>query len=309
MWKQFSESWGNLIDKLEGWFDGIVTNLPNIILAAAVMSFAFLLSSYIRKIVQKGIRKITNNDTVTGVIANIATAAFMILSLFLVLGILNLDKALTSLLAGAGVIGLAIGLALQDPMINLFSGVLMSVRDYYSVGDLVQTNGFEGKIKSINLRSTILDLADGQEVIIPNKDVLQNPLKNYSHTPRRRIEVKCGVAYNDDLEEVRDTVVRAIENNIEFMDIKPVSMYFTEFGDSSINFTVYFWQRITSQADYKAAHSKAIITIKKALDKNGFSIPFPIRTLDFGVEGGLRIDDIYPKKMIKSSLNGDKNNQ
>ncbi len=308
MWKQFNESWDNLVSKLEGWLDGIITNLPNIILAVLVMSVAFFLSTYIKKIAQKGLRKATKNDTVTGVLSNIATAAFMLLSLFLVLGILNLDKALTSLLAGAGVVGLAIGLALQDPMVNLFSGVLMSVRDYYSVGDLVATNGFEGKIKSINLRSTIIDLPDGQEVIIPNKDVLQNPLKNYSHTPRRRIEVNCGVAYNDDLEKVKDTVVNAIENNIEFIDSKPVALYFTEFGDSSINFTVHFWQRIVTHAEYKSARSKAIIAIKKALDKEGFTIPFPIRTLDFGVEGGVRIDDIYPKKALLSSTNGNGEN-
>ncbi len=301
MFQQFQESITHLIDKLKGWMDGLIVALPNIILAVIILVAAFFASSYIKRSVQKVMRRFSHNETIIGVMSNIITAVFIMVTIFLVLGILNLDKALTSLLAGAGVIGLAVGLALQDPMINLFSGVLMSVRDYYKVGDLVETNGYFGEIASISLRSTILKTPDGQEVIIPNKDVLQNPITNYSHTPRRRIDISCGVAYNDDLETVRTIAINAIENHIQFMDSKPVELFFTEFGDSSINFTIRFWQRIITKRDYLSAQSEAIIAIKKAFDKEGISIPFPIRTLDFGIEGGVRLDDIYPLQSIQKN--------
>ncbi|MEL6924630.1 MAG: mechanosensitive ion channel family protein [Bacteroidota bacterium] len=302
MWKQLKESWGNLVDKLEGWFDALVVNLPNIVLALVVLTGAYFASRYVKKGVTKLIGRATHNETVTSVLANIITAAFLILMLFVTLSILNLDKALTSLLAGAGVIGLAVGLALQDPMINFFSGVLMSVRDYYKIGDLVKTNDYFGKIKKINLRSTIILTHDGQEVVIPNKDVLQNPLVNYSHNPRRRVDLKCGVAYGDDLRKVKDIATKAIEENIDLPNNKPVEFFYTDFGDSSINFVVRYWQNAWSQAEYLQAMSSGIIAIKEAFDAEGITIPFPITTLDFGVVGGERLDELYPLERMTGSM-------
>ncbi|MFK7845300.1 MAG: mechanosensitive ion channel family protein, partial [Rhodothermales bacterium] len=144
MFKQFSDSFSNLMDKMQAWIDSIVLALPNIVLASIVLGISIFLARYFKKIVTKGLFRTTDNKTVVGVISNIAVAAFMIVSLFVILNILNLSEAVTALLGTAGVIGLAVGLALQDPLINLFSGVLMSVKDYYQIGDLIETNGFFG---------------------------------------------------------------------------------------------------------------------------------------------------------------------
>ncbi len=304
MLSQFSDSLKKLYSKLSGWVDEIVLALPNILLAVLFLTLSIFLAKNLKKVAIKALRKTTSNQTVIGVLSNMIVAAFMIISIFIVLNILNLSDAVTALLGTAGVIGLAVGLALQDPLMNLFSGVLMSVKAYYQVGDLIETNGFFGKIKEITLRSTILAMPDGQEVVIPNKEVLQNPLKNFSHNGRRRIELECGVSYEDDLEHVKKTAIEAIENcGMNINETKPVEVFFTDFGGSSINFTLRFWKNVTAQADYLAAKSEAIIALKKAFDKNDISIPFPITTLDFGVSGGLRIDEIYPPKQFNIPKN------
>lgn len=304
---QFKESLTNLYNKLEGWFNDIVLALPNIILAAIVLGLSLVMARYLKKMASKALCRTTGNQTVVGVISNVVVAGFMIIALFVVLNILNLSDAVTALLGTAGVIGLAIGLALQDPLVNLFSGVLMSVRDYYQVGDLIETNGYFGKIQRITLRSTILLQPDGQEVIIPNKEVIQNPLKNFSHNGRRRVELSCGVAYGDDLEKVKEIAISAIENSgIELRESRPIEFYFTEFGGSSINFTLRFWKNITAQKDYLAAKDLAIIALKKAFDENNITIPFPITTLDFGVVGGMRIDEVYPPKLLNNNNNNGK---
>jgi small conductance mechanosensitive channel len=300
MWQQLEISWKNLVEKLTSWLDSFIVTLPNIILSAIVMTVAYILSDYLRKYAKKLLKRISINPTLVSIGANMVTTVFMLLTLFLVLGILNLDKALTSLLAGAGVVGLAVGLALQEPMINLFSGIMMSVKSYYKEGDLIESNGFFGQISNITLRSTVILQTDGQEVILPNKEVLQNPLVNYSHNGKRRIEVNCGVAYGDDLEEAKEIVENAIKENVPYDTSMPIDVFFTEFGDSSINFTLRFWQKITNQRDYFIAKDKAVIAIKKAFDQRGITIPFPIRTLDFGVVGGERLDHLYPLKHFKS---------
>jgi small conductance mechanosensitive channel len=308
MIEQFQDSLNNLVQKLQGWLDNLILGLPNFVLAAIVLTISLFAARYLKKAAKKGLSRTTSNKTVSGFLSNLIVAVFMIISIFVVLSIMNLSDALTAMLGTAGVIGLAVGLALQDPMINLFSGVLMSVRDYYKVGDLIETNGFFGRIMKINLRSTVILTPQGQEVIIPNKDVLQNPLMNYSHNGRRRIDISCGVAYGDDLETVRKIAIKAIEeSDLNLAESRPIQLFFTEFGDSSINFKLRFWKNITEQSDYLEAQDKAIVALKKAFDKNGITIPFPIRTLDFGVVGGLPINEIYPPKKLGIKANGNGN--
>ena len=306
MLERFSESFGKLIAKLGEWLDAIVVMLPNLVLAAIVLGISIFAARYLKKVAQKGLMRTGANGTVVSVLSNIIVAAFMLVSLFVVLNILNLDDALTALLGTAGVAGLAVGLALQDPLVNLFSGVIMSVKTYYQVGDLIETNGYFGKILKISLRSTVILTPQGQEVIIPNKEVLQNPMINFSHNGRRRIDISCGVAYGDDLEKVKTIAVNAIVEDLNFNDSKPVELFFNEFGDSSINFTLRFWKRVTAQADYLEAQSQAIIALKKAFDKEGITIPFPIQTLDLGVVGGLPINEVYPPEKV-FARNGNSN--
>ena len=94
------------------------------------------------------------------------------------------------MLAGAGIAGLAIGFALQDPLANLFSGVMMSVRELYRKDDLIKSGDFFGTIDKISLRSTRIQTLDGQEVVIPNKDVLQSPLTNFTVNGSRRVDLR-----------------------------------------------------------------------------------------------------------------------
>ncbi len=305
MFEQFRESFKKLVEKMQGWLDSIILSLPNVILATIVLSMAIVVARNLKGFAEKAVQKTGANRTVAGLLANMMVTVFMLISLFVILNILDLSDALTALLGTAGVAGLAVGLALQDPMINLFSGVLMSVRDYYRVGDLVETNDFFGRIQKINLRSTVILSPQGQEIIIPNKEVLQTPLINYTHNGRRRIDVTCGVAYGDDLEKVKKVAIEAIENSgMNIRETKPIEFFYTGFGDSSINFKIRFWKNITAQKDYLEAQSQAIIALKKAFDAHGITIPFPVTTLDFGVVGGMGINEIYPpKKVFNKSIN------
>ena len=229
-------------------------------------------------------------------ISNLTAVVFGVIVLFIILSVLNLGESINKILATAGVLGLAVGLALQDPMNNLFSGVFMSVRKLYRIGDLVETNNHFGTIVDIDLRATKLKNPTGQLIIIPNKDVIQNSLKNYSSSGERRVDVSCGVSYGDDLDAVEKLVVKTIESLNNTINSKPVEVVFDEFGDSSVNFVVRFWINPNNQTDYLVEKSNAIKAIKKAFDANGIMIPFPIRTLDFGIKGGVPLD-----KMITSN--------
>ncbi|WP_225036380.1 mechanosensitive ion channel family protein [Winogradskyella sp. SM1960] len=282
MKEQFNKSLGNLIDKLIRWFNTIIENIPNFILAILVMIAAYFTAKYISKLVVKLVGKKVEQDSIKKAIARVSAVVVVTLGLFVALGVLNLSKALTSLLAGAGVVGLAIGLALQGTLANTFAGLMLSFRKKIQIGHWVETTGYSGEVIDINLKDFTLKEADNNLVIIPNKTILENPLKNYSLTTRMRVFLECGVGYESDLEKVEQLTKQVIANSFDQVkSADDVEFYYTEFGDSSINYLCRFWIEAESMLAKLRAKTTAIIEIKKAYDKEGINIPFPIRTLEF----------------------------
>lgn len=279
---QLSEAYNLLIDKLEGWFNIIVTNIPNLILAILVLFAAYFVSKYVNKYVSKLMARRVEQNSITNMVGRISAVVVVLAGLFLALGILNLSKTLTSLLAGAGVAGLAIGLALQGTLSNTFAGVVLSFRKKIQIGHWVETNGFSGEVMDINLKDFTIKEADNNIVVIPNKMILENPLKNFTLTTKMRVFLECGVGYESDLEQVEQLTKETICNTFDQIE-KPedVEFYYTEYGGSSINYLCRFWIDAENALEKLRAKSTAIIEIKKAYDKADINIPFPIRTLQF----------------------------
>ena len=283
-----------VIDKLQGWGEAFILMLPTLAAAIVILVIFIFVSRGISKLFLKIVSKFSKNDAINKLLAKVITVLIMIAGLFIALGILDLDKTVTSLLAGAGVVGLAIGLAFQDPILNVISGIIMSMREPFNIGDQVESNGYHGTITKISLRSTKLKRFTGEDVVIPNKMVIQNPLVNYTLTNYRRVDIACGVGYEDDLENAQKIAIDAIEKSIDHDSTRPVELYYDEFGDSSINFNLRFWLNMSEQKNYLEYKSKAIIALKKAFDKEGVNIPFPIRTLT--IDEGSPLDNRLSKR-------------
>ena len=196
---------------------------------------------------------------------------------------MSLDKAVASMLAGAGLVGLAIGFAFQDLIINFISGVIIAFKQPFNQGDLIATKGYVGIVKKMNFRAVMMETADGKWVIIPNRVVLEDAIINYTYTGRRRVDLQVGISYNEDLEFVQQLTIETIKQLECIANNSSVEFYYEAFGDSSINFVTRFWINFEhSEASFLKARSEAIILIYKAFKKHNINIPFPIRTLDFG---------------------------
>lgn len=293
----WSEAFDSLSDKLQSWIETFILMLPNFVAAVVVVAAFALLARLTRKIVQRVMRSVSPYTHVNNLLATVAYVVVIATGVFIALGVLDLDKTLTSLLAGAGIIGLAVGFAFQDITANFISGILLTMRRPFREHDLIESNDYLGVVEELNLRSTILRTFEGQVVIIPNKEVFQNALTNYSRTGQRRIDLSCGVAYGDDLEKARRVAIEAMEG-IGYRDQdRDVELFYDEFGGSSINFKLRFWIDFEQQTDYLEAQSEAIMRLKTAFDENDVTIPFPIRTLDFGVVGGEKLSDVLPRRL------------
>ena len=287
-----------LFDELQRWWALILRNLPNLLLALIVIVIGYTVTKFTKKYFNQISRRLIHDSTVAGLLSSVLTVLVVLAFLFLTLSVLNLTGVVTSLLAGAGVVGLALALAFQDPFLNLFSGIILSIRGLFREGDLVEVSGYMGKVQEVTLRHTVLVTLQGQDVIIPNKIVAQEPIKNYNKLAMRRVDLSCGVSYGDDLDKVRDITITAIKEHVAYDTNRAVELYFNEFGDSSINYTLRFWlsDRKSGQADYLQAQSDAIMAIKRAYDSNDIMIPFPIRTLDFGIKGGEKLSEVLPNE-------------
>lgn len=284
-----------ILNKLEEWVHTIIKMLPNFALAALVVVITYFIARFVRGLVKGVMHRATPHATLQYLISNIAFVGIILFGTFIALGLLDLDKTVTSLLAGAGIIGLALGFAFQDIASNFMSGIIMAVRMPFREGDIIETKDVMGIVTDMNLRSTTVRSFQGQYHIIPNKEVFQNVITNYNTYGKRRIDLPVGISYGDDLEKVKKVVLQAIDGVANVMQNEPVQFFYTEFADSSINFEIRFWISYRAQPDYLQVRSDAIMAIKKAFDNNDITIPFPIRTLDFGIKGGEKLNEVLPE--------------
>lgn len=285
-------------EKLFDWIKTFIQMLPNVMLAALIVVIAWLLARLARYWSKRLVAKMTDSLTLRRLIGNSVYLLVVLIGLFGALSILHLDKTVTSILAGAGIIGLALGFAFQDIAANFISGITMAAQRPIRVGELIGTNDHIGTVERIDLRTTELRDLQGIQIIIPNKDIFQSVLMNYTRHGIRRVDIVVGVSYGDDLQKAELVTIEAVRSVPERLQDHEVELYYQGFGDSSIDLEVRFWINATSNAHYNDMRSRAIKAIKSAYDREGITIPFPIRTLDFGIKGGQKLDAMLSERPV-----------
>lgn len=275
-----------LFHKLDLWARQLVLMLPNFFIALLVLVITFFAARLIQRTTDKVLPRFSHSLAVNNLVSSLVYTVSLLIGFFFVLNILRLDKTVTSLLAGVGIIGLALGFAFQDIAANFISGVIIAVRKPFGVGDVIESNDYFGTIERINLRTIDIRRVTGELVKVPNRKVFENVMVIYTHYGIRRVDVNVGVSYAEDLEQVQQIIKEAVTGIKGMVEKKEVEVVYEEFADSSITCKVRFWVHYGRQFDYVFARSEAIIKIKKAFDANDILIPFPIRTLDFGIKGG-----------------------
>jgi len=268
-----------LTDKLMGWYEAMILRLPNLVLAIITLIIFYFIAVGASSLLSKILKKRMDNISVRQIIKKLTFLVIFLIGFFISLNVLGLDKALATILAGAGVVALAIGLALQGTLNNTFSGVLLSFLPRIRINDYIETESHKGFVEEISLRNFILRQPDNHIVVMPNSLIIDKPFVNFSLTERSRISVSCGVGYSSNLREVKDMVTKVIEEHFPQQGTERVEFFWLEFGDSSINFMVRFYIVYQKPGQMFNSQSEAIMLIKELFDKNDINIPFPIRTL------------------------------
>jgi len=184
-----------------------------------------------------------------------------------------------ALLGAAGIVGIAIGFASQTSMSNLISGLFLISEKPFSIGDVINVGSTTGIVDSVDLLSVKIRRFDNQFVRIPNEKILTSELTNITRYPIRRLDIKLGVAYKEDMERVRDILLDvADKNRFALVDPQPLFI-FTDFGDSALEILFGLW---FEKSDYVNLRNSIMLDIKKRFDEEGIEIPFPHRTIYAG---------------------------
>ena len=272
---QLSALLERLFATLRRWFEAFGELLPNLAVAALVLLIFGYGSSYVGRVVCRLMTRVTTHATLSDLLGTIARVTTIVCGLLIALGLLQLDKTVTSLLAGVGVVGLALGFAFQDIAANFMSGFIMALRPPFEKGDLVDTGGQVGMIERIEMRATLLTTLQGLSVIIPNKDVFQSPIINYTHTGDRRMDLLVGVEQAAPLELAQSLALAAARELKNRNPAREPEVFFTEFIEDSVLFTVRVWLASSDERTFLDAKSAAIIGIKQAFDAHEITIFLP----------------------------------
>lgn len=267
-----------LQDKLEAWWIYSIGMLPNFLLALIVLIFFYLIARVLRKISEGFILRLSRNQSLAGLLSGLIYLITIVAGLMGALDILQLEKAVASLIAGVGIVGLALGFAFQDLTSNFISGAFIAIKRPFDVGHTVETNGFLGTIEDIQLRSTTLRTSAGLHVIIPNKDIFQKPIINYSKTDARRAEFDFLIPNTIDVVFAEKLMLRTLVQMKDKYGVYGLEFYFTAIETPNIRVNLSFWTTAIEPREFMKLRHRTIRRIALVFRDHkiyNISIPFP----------------------------------
>jgi len=185
---------------------------------------------------------------------------------FIVLQILGLEKVLTKLIAGAGIIGIIAGFAFKDIAANAFAGLLLNAQQPLKEGDWVLVDSSYGSVLKIGLLTTSLQTYAGQEVFVPNQIIYNTTVSNYTTFRKRRVSLSGSVTTVAGTDALKPIVINEIKNVDIVLPGEEINFYYTGIDSTSIEFEICFWISFSSENDFKEAVSDTIIQLKEQLE-------------------------------------------
>lgn len=250
----------------------MLTFIGNLIGAIAIFVVGRWLARLAKRLVKKIMTKAQVEPTLTVFATNILFYGIMAFVVLASLGKIGIQT--TSLVAAIGAAGLAIGLALQGSLTNFAAGIIIIIFQPLRVGDWIEVKNHSGIVTDIQLLTTILCTHDNRTIIVPNGEITEDSLMNYSTQGKLRLDLVVGVDYSVDIDRVKAIFMDVVTAEKRVLTDPVPFVGLLEMGDSSLNFAVRPW---VQTQDYLTLQMTLQEDIKKRLDIEGINIPFPQR--------------------------------
>ncbi len=255
--------------ELDGFIKGAIDFGKVLLVALLVFFIGKKLIHILVKVTKKGLQRSNIDEGVSGFVVTLVKTISYILLLIIVASILGLETS--SLVALVGSAGLTIGLALQGSLSNFAGGVLILINKPFKIGDYIVAGTNEGIVSKIDIFYTHIVTVDNKNIVLPNGSLSNMNVVNATQETTRRLDLIIPVAYDSDIDHVKATLAGVCKADERILPDKEVEIYLYEFGDSAINMTIRIW---TNTENYWPLKWDLQEKIKKALDREGISIPF-----------------------------------
>lgn len=254
--------------------DLVLAYVPRLLLALVVLVVGLWLINRALKLMDLALSQAGLDDSLSRFLHSLASAALRVLLLISVASMVGI--ATTSFVAVLGAAGLAIGLALQGSLANFAGGVLILLFKPFRVGDYIEAQGVSGSVRDIQIFSTLIHTPDNKVIVVPNGDLSNGVITNYSREPKRRVDLVFSIGYSDDIELAKRLIgeVIAADTRID-SDPEPL-IAVSELAHSSVDLTVRVW---VDSANLSAVRYALLEHVKLSFDSNGVSIPYPQQEL------------------------------
>ncbi|HUL42238.1 MAG TPA: mechanosensitive ion channel family protein [Burkholderiales bacterium] len=241
---------------------------PRALVAAAIIVVGVFAGRWTGTIVDNGLKKLSLEPPVRELLVRIVR--IFVLVLFAIMALQNLGVELLPLIAGLGVAGAGVALAMQGVLGNMVAGLTIIFTRPFRVGEYISIAGEEGQVEKISLFSTVLSHPDLSQVIIPNRKIVGEVLHNYGKI--RQLDILVGVAYDTDLNKALSVIGEILQNNPRILKEPAPIIAVSAFAQSSINISVKPWANVP---DYYAAGAELKKTIVETFRSRNIVIPFP----------------------------------
>ncbi|MBP2847693.1 small-conductance mechanosensitive channel MscS [Dickeya oryzae] len=260
--------------RLQSW----LVNNQHILLQYAVNIVASLVILSVGMLIARMMSNTLNRLMVTRGI-DVTVADFLsamvrygIIAFTLIAALSRVGVQTTSVIAVLGAAGLAVGLALQGSLSNFAAGVLLVMFRPFRTGESVDLGGIAGTVTQVQIFSTTLLTADGKVIVVPNGKIIAGNIINSSREPNRRTEIIVGVAYDADIDVVKNVLGAIVAADNRILHDNGVTIRLNELGPSSLNFVVRVW---TSNGDAAVVYWDLLENFKRTLDEHRIGIPYP----------------------------------
>ena len=210
------------------------------------------------------------DDALQGFLGSIISVVLKVLVVITALGTLGIE--MTSFVAILGAASLAIGMALSGTLQNFAGGVMILIFKPFKVGDVLEAQGYTGRVSDIQIFNTILKTPDNKTIIIPNGGLSTGSMVNYSTEPRRRVDWTIGIGYGDDVDKAKAVIQEMFDADARILKDPATTIVVAELADSSVNLGAKAW---VEAADYWGVYFDLNERVYKEFEKHGLNIPYP----------------------------------
>lgn len=264
--------------------------------------FALIIFTLIGRLISRGVDRFIGADKKPGLkqlrlVKRFIRWAFAVLGLVIALNFVGLTQVAASFLAAGGVVAVVLGFAFREIGENLLAGFFLSFSRSFDVGDLVESNGFVGIVKKIEIREVHIRTGDGRDIFVPSAVIYKNPLQNFTRDGLRRGNFKVGIDYGDDIEKAQELLLKTTQA-VKYVIAEPKSsVQVSAFTPNYIELEVFFWINTFEEGPgLPTLKTKVMNACHKTLRENGFTFSSNVTTAVDMLPVNVRLTQDYLEK-------------